>query len=518
MYPMKRSLLMRWFLLRKDCSGGNGGHLVIFHPSVIRHSANIPVPSHSSATTAKPLQEIPGRSVWSTFYWLFIKGYFHRLHLFQIIEHNKFGPLWRTGDVVNVADNNLIEQVVRQEGKYPMRANENIWKEQRKVRGLANGLITAEGEEWYRLRALLNKRMLKPQEAALYQGVINQVASDLIERIRWLRSLDGSGVMVHNITQELQRYTFEAIAAILFEVRLGCLQQKIPEDTQKFIDSVTSMFRALVYCDLLPKWTRNWLPYWNQYLLAWDNMFDFAIKAVDKKMAQIKELLDTGQSVEGQYLTYILASGQMSQSEMYSSITELLLGGVDTTSNTLSWALYHLAKDQELQDSVFREICSISPAEEIPTAQDVSKMPLLRATIKETLRKYPVVPSGYRVLDTDVVLGGYNIPRRTQLILCHYAMSHNEEDFPSPHLFQPDRWVRGAERLKHHPFSSIPFGYGVRGCPGRRIAELEVHLTLARLLKHFQLKLDSGTEEIPARTRIIMIPENPINMQFLDRH
>ncbi|GCB81744.1 hypothetical protein scyTo_0021454, partial [Scyliorhinus torazame] len=302
-----------------------------------------------------------------------------------IIEHNKFGPLWRTGDVVNVADNNLIEQVVRQEGKYPMRANENIWKEQRKVRGLANGLITAEGEEWYRLRALLNKRMLKPQEAALYQGVINQVASDLIERIRWLRSLDGSGVMVHNITQELQRYTFEAIAAILFEVRLGCLQQKIPEDTQKFIDSVTSMFRALVYCDLLPKWTRNWLPYWNQYLLAWDNMFDFAIKAVDKKMAQIKELLDTGQSVEGQYLTYILASGQMSQSEMYSSITELLLGGVDTTSNTLSWALYHLAKDQELQDSVFREICSISPAEEIPTAQDVSKMPLLRATIKETL-------------------------------------------------------------------------------------------------------------------------------------
>ncbi|XP_078407445.1 sterol 26-hydroxylase, mitochondrial-like [Cetorhinus maximus] len=512
-----KCLVMRGFPVKKSYAGGTLGHFAIFRRSDSRYCSNMPAPADSSAVTSKALQAMPGRSAWNTIYWLFIKGYFHRIHLLQIMEHNKFGPLWRTGPMVNVADSNLIEQVLHQEGKYPMRVAENIWKEHRTIRGLANGLITAEGEEWYRLRILLNKRMLKPQDAALYQGVINQVASDLIDRMRWLRSASGSGIMVHNITKELQKYTFETIAAILFEVRLGCLQQKVPEDTQKFIESVTTMFRVLVYCDLLPSWTRNWLSFWKQFMLAWDNMFDFAIKAVDKKLAQIKDLLNTGQSVEGQYLTYLLASGKMTQSEMYSSITELLLGGVDTTANTLSWALYSLAKDPELQDSVFREICSISPAEEIPTAQELCKMPLLRAIIKETLRMYPVIPSGFRTLDRDIVLGGYNIPRGTPLVLCHYAMSHNEQDFPSPLTFQPHRWIRGAERLKHHPFSSIPFGHGVRGCPGRRIAELEVQLTLARLLKEFQLKLDPGTEEIAARSRIVLIPEKPINLQLLDR-
>ncbi|XP_067882544.1 sterol 26-hydroxylase, mitochondrial-like [Heterodontus francisci] len=359
--------------------------------------------------------------------------------------------------------------------------------------------------------------MLKPQDAALYEGVINEVATDFIDRIRWLRSMNGPGVMVHNITSELQKYTFEAIAAILLEMRLGCLQQKIPEETQKFIESVGTMFRMLVYCELLPRWTRNWLPFWKQYFLAWDYMFAFAIKAVDKKMAQIKDLLEKGESVEGQYLTFLLASGKMSQSEIYSSITELLLAGVDTTANTLSWALYCLASDPELQDSIFREMCSICPAEQIPTAQELNRMPLLKAVIKETLRMYPVVPIGFRILDTDIVLGGYNIPRMTQLILCHYAMSHNEQEFPNPHLFQPERWMRGAEGLNHHPFSSMPFGYGVRGCVGRRIAELELHMTLARLLQQFQLKLDPEMKEIPAKTRIVLIPEKPINLQFLDR-
>ncbi|XP_059503569.1 sterol 26-hydroxylase, mitochondrial-like [Stegostoma tigrinum] len=509
---LSRGIYVRWdWSVMAPCYSAFCGH------SDVRHCSSMPAHRESTALRSKPLQAMPGHSGWSTFYWLFIKGYFKRLHRLQIIEQNMFGPLWRMGPIVNVADNSLIEQVLRQEGKYPMRIVENLWKEQRKVRGLANGLITAEGEEWYRLRALLNKRMLKPQDATLYQGVINEVATDFINRIQRLRSASGSGVMVHNITQELQKYTFEVIAAILFEIRLGCLQEKVPEETQKFINSVMTMFRALGYCELLPKWTKNWLPFWKQYLRAWDNMFDFAIKAVDRKMVQIQELMDAGHSVEGQYLTHLLASEQMNQSEMYSSITELLLAGVDTTANTLSWALYSLAKNPEIQESIFTEIWSSCPGEKIPTPQDLSKMSLLRAVIKETLRLYPVVPSGYRTLNKDIVLGGYHIPQNTTFVLCHYAMSHSEQNFPSPHLFKPERWVRGADKLQHHPFSSMPFGYGVRGCPGRRIAELEMQLIMARLLKQFQLKLEPGTQEISAKTRIVLIPEKPINLQFLDR-
>lgn len=61
-------------------------------------------------------------------------------------------------------------------------------------------------------------------------------------------------------------------------------------------------------------------------------------------------------------------------------------------------------------------------------------------------------------------------------------MSHDENVFPNSHLFQPDRWLRGREdKFKQHPFASVPFGFGVRACLGRRVAELEMYLLLSRV-------------------------------------
>ncbi|MEQ2181020.1 hypothetical protein GOODEAATRI_007087 [Goodea atripinnis] len=69
----------------------------------------------------------------------------------------------------------------------------------------------------------------------------------------------------------------------------------------------------------------------------------------------------------------------------------------------------------------------------------------------------------------------------TQLALCHYSTSLNEENFSSPLEFQPDRWVRKDSSDRVDNFGSIPFGYGIRSCIGRRIAELEMHLALTRV-------------------------------------
>ncbi|XP_064419947.1 sterol 26-hydroxylase, mitochondrial-like isoform X1 [Latimeria chalumnae] len=479
------------------------------------------VPPAALQGKVKPLSEMPSVGMWKGLYWLFLRGYLTKIHEAQLIAKKKIGPLWMSSfsgyTFVNVADTALIEKVLRQEGKYPIRNRGLEWGEYRVLRGYSFGPLLQEGEDWYRIRKVLNQRMLKPQEAKLYDRAINEVVSDLVQRFYWLRETKGSGVMVYDLTDELYRFAFEGIASILFEMRLGCLKHDIPKETQQFIDSVASMFYNTMLISALPKWTRSFLPFWKRCIQAWDTMFEFAGKAIDKKLADIQDRLDKGESVEGEYLTHLISSGQLGQSEIYSSVTELLLAGVDTTSNTLSWALYHLARSPEVQNTLYQEIVSVVPGEQVPTAQDVDKMPFLKAVIKEVLRMYPVLPSVACELDTDIILQDYFIPRQQMIILYYYANSMDENEFPEPQSFRPERWIRGKSPTKHHPFSSIPFGYGVRSCIGRRIAELEMYLVITRVLKHFELRPDPQGTEIHPKVRIIMIPGAPLNLQLLDR-
>lgn len=77
------------------------------------------------------------------------------------------------------------------------------------------------------------------------------------------------------------------------------------------------------------------------------------------------------------------------------------------------------------------------------------------------------------------------LPLKTQFVFCHYVVSRDPSIFPEPESFHPHRWLKKSQPDDtlgvQHPFGSVPFGYGVRACLGRRIAELEMQLLLARV-------------------------------------
>lgn len=132
------------------------------------------------------------------------------------------------------------------------------------------------------------------------------------------------------------------------------------------------------------------------------------------------EKIARGEKVEGRYLTYFLSRTGLPMKTVYSNVTELLLAGVDTVrpiapslfvtrpccrsarftnlevplcfvffsqiSSTMSWSLYELSRHPEVQASLREEVLSVLGDRRIPTAADVSRMPLLKATVKEVLR------------------------------------------------------------------------------------------------------------------------------------
>ncbi|XP_067385750.1 25-hydroxyvitamin D-1 alpha hydroxylase, mitochondrial [Emydura macquarii macquarii] len=470
--------------------------------------------------THKTLEDMPGPSALGFFMDLFCKRGLARLHELQIEGKAKYGPVWKAsfGPIltVHVAEPSLIEQVLRQEGKHPSRSDLSSWKDYRLCRGHAYGLLTAEGEEWQHIRSLLAKHLLKPKEVESYAGTLNGVVGDLLRRLHHQRSRHPEQV-VKDVAGEFYKFGLEGISSVLFDTRIGCLEPAVPPETETFIRSINSMFSMTLLTMAMPRLLHRLFPGpWRTFCESWDYMFAFAKGHIDKRMAEVAERVSRGETVEGKYLTHYLAREKLSMKSIYGNVTELLLAGVDTISSTLSWSLYELSRHPRVQALLQEEIARVMGGSPVPSAADVAQMPLLKAVVKEALRLYPVIPGNARVIsDRDIHVGEYLIPRKTLITLCHYATSRDPRFFPEPDSFRPERWLQ--RDAAHHPYASIPFGAGKRSCVGRRIAELEVRLALARILMHFEVKPEPEGGPVRAMTRTLLVPEKDINLQFVSR-
>uniref|UniRef100_G3PR78 Cytochrome P450, family 27, subfamily C, polypeptide 1 n=1 Tax=Gasterosteus aculeatus aculeatus TaxID=481459 RepID=G3PR78_GASAC len=435
------------------------------------------------------LKEMPGPSTISNLVEFLWRDGFSRIHEIQMEHRKKFGKIFKSRFgpqlVVSVADRDLVAEVLRAEGVAPQRANMESWKEYRDMIGSSTGLISAEGEDWLKMRSVLRQLIMRPRDVAVFSDDVNKVVDDLIKRVCILRTQEPDGATVLNVNDLFFKYAMEGVAVILYESRLGCLENDIPQETQDYIGALHLMFssfKTTMYAGAIPKWLRPIIPKpWEEFCLSWDGLFKFSRFHVNKRLAEIKAQLERGEDVKGGLLTHLLVTKEMTMEEIYANLTEMLLAGVDTTSFTLSWASYLLARHPHIQQQIFTEVKRTLGPGAVATADDVTRLPLIRGLVKETLRLFPVLPGNGRITQDDLVVGGYFIPKGTQLALCHYSTSFEEENFASALDFRPDRWIRKDSTDRVDNFGSIPFGYGIRSCIGKRVAELEMHLALTRV-------------------------------------
>ncbi|XP_013858472.1 cytochrome P450 27C1 [Austrofundulus limnaeus] len=481
--------------------------------------------STSQETRIKSLKEMPGPGTLSNLVEFFWRDGFSRIHEIQMEHRMKYGKIFKSHFgpqlVVSIADRDLVAEVIRAEGVAPQRANMESWQEYRDGRGRSTGLISAEAEDWLKMRSVLRQLIMRPRDVAVFSDDVNQVVDDLVKRVLHLRAQQPDGATVTNVNDLFFKYAMEGVASILFECRLGCLENEIPKETQDYIAALHLMFssfKTTMYAGAIPKWLRPLFPKpWEEFCDSWDGLFSFTMLHVDKRFSSIKAQLQRGEEVKGGLLTHMLSTMEMSLEAIYANVTEMLLAGVDTTSFTLTWASYLLAQHPHIQEQIHSEVTQTLGPGAVPTADDVPRLPLIRGLVKETLRLFPVLPGNGRITQDDLVVGGYFIPKGTQLALCHYSTSRDEENFTNASEFQPDRWVRKDMTDRVDNFGSIPFGHGIRSCIGRRIAELEMHLALARLIQKFHIGVSPLTSEVKAKTHGLLCPAAPVNLSFIQR-
>ncbi|XP_046556085.1 steroid 17-alpha-hydroxylase/17,20 lyase-like [Haliotis rubra] len=186
---------------------------------------------------------------------------------------------------------------------------------------------------------------------------------------------------------------------------------------------------------------------------------------------------------------------QMSDRHITQTLGDIFGAGMDTSRHTLLWTLLTLAQHPDIQDKLHTEVDHVLGGREFPSVSDRSNLPYTEAVLHESMRLHSVVPSGipHKTL-CDTKVGGYDIPKGTTVIINHYALHHDPEQWTDPHTFNPDRFLDQNGKMATKPESWLPFSAGRRVCLGESVAKPELHLLLAGIMRHFKVSLPPGAK------------------------
>ncbi|KAI7745377.1 hypothetical protein M8C21_007505 [Ambrosia artemisiifolia] len=177
--------------------------------------------------------------------------------------------------------------------------------------------------------------------------------------------------------------------------------------------------------------------------------------------------------------------------EMIKSLSQALLhGGINTSVETMEWAMSLLLNNPHILHKAQTEIDSVMGCDRLVNETDLSKLSYLQCIIKETLRMHPTAPLLLpHESSKDCMVGGYRIPQGTMLFVNVWAIQNDPNIWESPDMFMPERFEGKESSIKEKDgLTMMPFGSGRRRCPGENLALRIVGLALASMIQCFDWK------------------------------
>jgi cytochrome P450 len=205
---------------------------------------------------------------------------------------------------------------------------------------------------------------------------------------------------------------------------------------------------------------------------------------------------------------------RMTDRQLRDELVTLFLAGHETTALALSFCFYLLAQHPEAEARLAAEVDEVLGGRP-PASADLPRLRYAEWVVKESMRLYPPVPSIGREALADCEIGGYHVPRGTQLAMLQWVVHRDGRWFPDPEAFRPERWANDlARRLPRGAY--FPFGDGPRVCIGNHFAMLVAVLVLATVIHRYRLELVPGFQ-LKLLSSVTLRPQHGIPMVVRER-
>lgn len=209
--------------------------------------------------------------------------------------------------------------------------------------------------------------------------------------------------------------------------------------------------------------------------------------------AEIERCLADGPERRDDVLALMLrarfADGQpMSRDELHAQLLMLVIGGYETTSLSLCWAVHCLVQHPEALARVRSELAEVMQGGFDPAR--VRDLHYLGAVIAESMRLCPIGIGVSRRLRKPMHLAGRDLPAGAIVMASVYLIQRHPALWSEPEVFRPERMLGRKPSATVH----FPFGAGVWRCLGAAFAEHEMRIVLARLLTRYTVRVAPGVD------------------------
>jgi cytochrome P450 len=376
-----------------------------------------------------------------------------------------------------------------------------------------NGVFSAEGDDWKRQRRL-TAHALDANHLRQFFPTLIKVTERL--RQRWKRAATAQSDV--DVQQDLMRYTVDITTNLVFGYDMNTLEKEgdiIQEHLEKIFPAINRRVNAP-------------FAYWRYFKLPTDRELEKSLAAVRETIqgfvndARARLAKNPDLAAHPTNLMEAMLSARdegnaaFSDEEIQGNAITMLLGGEDTTANTLAWLQLFMIEHPAAQASMQAEALEVVGPSGMPqTVADAERLRYIEAAVNETMRLKPVAPLLFLETIEDTELAGVAVPKQTAVFLNLMRPGQQDSHFGAAKEFRPERWLQPQAQTgcPHDPKAVYAFGGGARACPGRHLAMLEMKMVMSMFSSTFQVERAPNPVPVEEVFSFSMMPKN-LNVRF----